>query len=560
MTETVLQAVLANPNIGPIHLIGANTETAEVLSREELLQRGAEVAAAFRGLGVEPGDRVAAFLPNGRTFLETMFGAWMCRAALVPLASAGSKRRGELLLRRIASVMEVAAPRVVVGTDDALALVAAAGGSAGAHMIRESAIDTFRGGTRDDGHPTPVDLALVQFTSGSTGIPRGVPVRHEQIVSNVREIGRRARTGPDDTLVSWLPVYHDMGFVGALCVPFLWGSGLVLSSPEKFIRNPASWLRLISDFRATVSPAPTFAFDILGRLVSDHRLEGLDLSTWRYAWVGAEPVFQGHLVRFEERFRPKGLPDETLHPVYGLAEATLCVSAAPADEPWRTLWGDAAALRERQAVEPAPPGAGTALALVANGQPLDTMEIRIGDETGAPLESYRVGRVLMRGPSVMPRYFRLDSSDGGADADGWLDTGDLGFLHDGDLFITGRAKDVIIRTGLNVAPQDMEFAAQSAPGADVSRAAAFSCVRLDLAREEIVIVAETRCRAEAADQLIASIRARILADVGLQVDHVELVPPGSIPRTTSGKVQRQLCRNLFLEGALHSSPAGEGTS
>jgi acyl-CoA synthetase (AMP-forming)/AMP-acid ligase II len=146
--ETVLQAVLANPDIGPIHLVGANGESAEVLSRDELLQRGAEVASAFRGLGVEPGDRVAAFLPNGRTFLETMFGAWMCRAALVPLASAGSKRRGELLLRRIASVMEVAAPRVVVGTDDALALVAAAGGSAGAHMIRESAIDTFRGGTR----------------------------------------------------------------------------------------------------------------------------------------------------------------------------------------------------------------------------------------------------------------------------------------------------------------------------------------------------------------------------------------------------------------------------
>lgn len=557
MIDTVLHAVLANPDTGPIHLIGANGESAEALTREQLLQRGAEVAAAFRGLGVEPGDRVAAFLPNGRAFLETMFGAWMCRAALVPLASAGSKRRGELLLRRIASVMDAAAPRVVVGTDEALALVTAAGGSTGAHLVPESAIDTFRGVTRDDGSPHADDLALVQFTSGSTGTPRGVPVSHDQIVSNVREIGRRARTGPDDTLVSWLPVYHDMGFVGALCVPLLWGSGLVLSSPEKFIRNPASWLRLISDFRGTVSPAPTFAFDILGRLVSDHRLEGLDLSTWRYAWVGAEPVFQGHLVRFEERFRPKGLPDETLHPVYGLAEATLCVSAAPAEQTWRTLWVDAAALREQQAVEPAPPGASRALALVANGQPLDNMEIRIGDDTGAPLDGHVAGRVLMRGPSVMRSYFRVDPREGGPDADGWLDTGDLGFLHDGDLFITGRAKDVIIRTGLNVAPQDMEFAAQSAPGADVSRAAAFSCVRLDLAREEIVIVAETRCRPDAAEPLIASIRAQVLADVGLQVDHVELVPPGSIPRTTSGKVQRQLCRNLFLEGALHSSPPGD---
>ena len=560
MIETILHAVLDHPDEGPIHLVGANTESTERLTRARLLERGAEVAAAFRSMGVEPGDRVAAFLPNGRTFLETMFGAWMCRAAIVPLASTGPKRRGELVRRRVAAVLEVAAPRLVVGTDDALALVSSAGCPHGTQLVTESAIDSCRGGATAGAMAQPDDLALVQFTSGSTGLPRGVPVRHRQIHANVRQIGLRARMTPEDILVSWLPVYHDMGFVGALCVPLLWGAGLVLSSPEKFIRNPSSWLRLLSDFGGTVSPAPTFAFDVLGRLVSDHRLEGLDLSSFRYAWVGAEPVFEGQLARFQERFRPKGLPEETLHPVYGLAEGTLCVSAAFAEQRWRTLSVDGAALREHGEVEIVAPGQAGALVLVGNGHPLDIFEISIAASDGADAGAYREGRVLMRGPSVMEGYVGLDRRDGGPDPDGWFDTGDLGFTHDGDLYITGRAKDVIIRSGMNVAPQDIEFAALSVPGGDVSRAAAFSCVRLELAREEVVVVAETRRKDEAAEQVVASIRAQVLADVGLQVDRVELVAPGSIPRTTSGKVQRQLCRTLFLENALHGTPSGDGAS
>lgn len=574
MPDTILDAVLARPDAGPILLACGDGAPAERLGRDELLQRGTEVAAALRAMGVEPGDRIATFLPNGRTLLDVIVGAWMCRAAVVPLASTGSKRRSDLLLRRVAAVMQAAAPRVVVGTDEALAVVAAAGGAAGAHLLSEPAVAALRGSPVTDGFARPGDLALVQFTSGSTGTPRGVPVRHEQIVTNVHHIGLRSRQTPDDTLVSWLPLYHDMGFVGALCVPLLWGSTLALSTPERFIRNPAGWLRLISDLRGTVSPAPTFAFDVLGRLVPDHRLEGLDLSSWRYAWVGAEPVFQDHLRRFDERFRRRGLPEATLHPVYGLAEATLCVSAADAAERWRTLWVDGAALRERQAVDPVEAGREGGIALVANGPPLDIFDVRLAGDDGEPVEDHRVGRVWLRGPSVMSGYLGTGKRTGertgetagesggapGHDAGGWFDTGDLGFLHDGDLFITGRAKDVIIRAGVNIAPQDIEFAAQSVSETDVSRAAAFSCMRLEQAREEVVVVAETRRRGDAADELVAAIRARVLADVGLQIDRVELVAPGSIPRTTSGKVQRQLCRGLYLDNALQLPGQGEGTS
>jgi acyl-CoA synthetase (AMP-forming)/AMP-acid ligase II len=226
-------------------------------------------------------------------------------------------------------------------------------------------------------------------------------------------------------------------------------------------------------------------------------------------------VFQEHLVRFDERFRRRGLRASTLHPVFGLAEATLCVSAADADACWHTLWVDATALRERQTVEPVAAGREGAIALVANGQPLDIFDVRIGTDSGNAVGEGQVGRVLLRGASVVPSYFHAGAApDAGITERGWLDTGDLGFLHDGELYITGRAKDVIIRAGVNIAPQDIEFAAQSVSEADVSRAAAFSCLRLDHGHEDIVVVAETRRRGEAAEQLSAAIRARVLADVG----------------------------------------------
>lgn len=558
MCETVLQAVLARPKAAPIHVVSADSEAIEVLSRERLLERGAEVASALHARGVEPGDRVAVFLPNGRTFLEVLIGTWMCRAAIVPLALAGQKGREHLLRQRITAVLGVAAPRVIVGTEKAVALMAASGAAGRTHLMTEADIAGCRGGALPGNGADPDDLALIQFTSGSTGLPRGVPVRHSQIMANVGAFGRRSLATSSDLIASWLPLFHDMGFIGGLCGPLVWGAGLVLSSPERFMRNPATWLRTISDHRATLSPSPTFAVDLLARHVPEHRLEDVDLSSWRYAWVGAEPVFPEILERFEARFRARGLRPETLHPGYGLAEATLGVSAGPVDQPWRTMWVDAASLRERGVAEPTTPGQRGAVALVGNGPPLDTVELRVTNGDGLPIADGSVGRITVRGPSVMQAYFRMERGAGGADPDGWLDTGDLGFVHAGDVFVTGRAKDLIIRAGMNIAPQDVEAAVQSAPGMGQGCAVAFSCVRHETTREEIVVVAESHQTESNPAELTGAIRASVLADVGVQVDHVELVPPGTIPRTTSGKVQRLMSRDLFLNNALHTStPQGE---
>ncbi len=475
-------------------------------------------------------------LPTGRAFIEVMLACWMNREAFIPLpASSGAENN--ILRQRSAATVRVARPVAVVGTGASLA------------DFRELDFDTTL--ISDDqladarrlpgvtAVPVPDDVAVVQFTSGSTGHPKGVVITHANMIANLASIGRRSGMNSDDTMVSWLPLFHDMGLFGGLCCPLYWDHALHLIPTESFMRNPSMWLRVLSDTRGTLSPNPTSAYDLLTR-VGQERLDGIDLSAWRYAWVGAEMVYQRTIDRFVERFAPTGLAATTLRPAYGLAEATLAVTMGDPGSPLTLLSVDSEALRRSGEVVDAPAGATGTFTLVGNGRPVDHMEVQIATNDGAVVGERIQGHVLVRGAAVSRMYF------GHPPRGEWLDTGDLGFLAAGELFITGREKELIIRGGANFSPSEIEWAAESAEGVMTGRVVAFGDVRPDLGQEFIVVAVETRAKSEVEEtSLRARVRRAVLDHVGIKLDRIVCVPTGALPRTTSGKLRRDECRRLF---------------
>jgi acyl-CoA synthetase (AMP-forming)/AMP-acid ligase II len=378
---------------------------------------------------------------------------------------------------------------------------------------------------------TPVDdvspdaLALVQFSSGTTDAPKAVALTHAQVLANVHAIlGACLSAYPEDDGfehrgVSWLPLYHDMGLVGALLTALALPGPLALMSPELFIARPARWLQSISRHRATVSAAPHFAYALCLDRVRDDELEGVDLSCWRMALDGAEAVTPTTLERFYERFRHYGLREDALTPVYGLAEAGLAVTFSPP--------------RRRFRVEDF-----EGRSMVSAGAPLPGFELRIASEGGS-----RAGRVLVRGPSIMKGYLGADEATRRVLVDGWLDTGDEGFLDDGELFLTGRDRDKVVLRGGNYAPELFEQALEGIAGVRAGGVVATSMVTD--AGEELVILAESR---SPEPEAVKSISAVLSEKTGFVPHRVVLLDPGSLPRTSSGKLRREEAARQFLRG------------
>jgi acyl-CoA synthetase (AMP-forming)/AMP-acid ligase II len=305
------------------------------------------------------------------------------------------------------------------------------------------------------------DLALIQFSSGSTTDPKPVALTHANLLSNLAAIDAYTKEegGTQNAVgVTWLPLYHDMGLVGNLLLSFYVPAPLVLIPPEMFLAVPGAWLRAMSRHRGTHTTAPNFAFGLCLNRISDEELEGVDLSAWRICLNGAEPISPAAQRRFIERFGRWGFPAQALTPAYGMAEASLALTFKPPGELFRTIGLDADKLSSEGLVEPG------AKELVSVGRPVAGVEIDIRDQHGAPLPPGRVGHIHVRGPNVMTAYFRRTDLTDQAMHDGWLDTGDIGFQHDGDLFVCGRHKDIIIVRGANHAPQEFEVALDGLPG------------------------------------------------------------------------------------------------
>jgi acyl-CoA synthetase (AMP-forming)/AMP-acid ligase II len=407
--------------------------------------------------------------------------------------------------------------------------------------------------------PTPLpsvsgsDIAFLQYTSGTTGNPKGVMISHRAVCANTYGIARGMKQTSDDVGVSWLPLFHDMGLIGALLRAVCHPTPLHVMPPERFIVKPAGWLKLMSDVGGTLSPAPNFAYDLCTARAGE--LEGVRLDRWRVALNGSEPVHAPTLSRFFEKFGPLGFDPAAMMPVYGMAEATLAVTFSPVGQNVRALGLDRKSLEEDGRVVLS--GEAAARLAISVGPPLAGTSVSVVDESGRVVPEGVVGEVRVSGPSVMDGYFRNETASAAVLSDGWLSTGDLGFVHGGSLYIAGRAKEMVIKGGRNLYPYDVERVVGELTGVRLGGVAAFGRVNEATGTDDLVVVAETSEKDPTVrEALTRSIRGEVLAVLGVGVDDVRLWPVGGVPRTSSGKIRRKECKRLAAE----ASEAGEAGS
>ncbi len=394
------------------------------------------------------------------------------------------------------------------------------------------------------------DIALIQFSSGATVDPKPVALSHGNLLSNTAAILARF---PGDLSAhsgcSWLPLHHDMGLIGGLFCAVVAPGDLTLLRPEDFVARPVLWLQALSQSGATISPAPNFALQMCVERIADEVLGQLDLSRWQMALIGAETVHEKTLRRFADRFAPCGFRYSAFTPVYGLAEATLAVTFSDIESPPLARRFDRSALVEGRAEAGTNEGPATQ-SLVSVGAPLDGVELEVRDPMGRVLSEGRIGRIFVRGPSVMLGYFRRPEASAAALSNGWLDTGDLGFISEGQLYIYGREKDIIIVNGRNYDPASIEFALDAAEGLQHDRAAAFALADEERGSESLVVLCEKeRGKADAA-ALAQRAREAIIAATGLIPERVGILEAGKLPRTTSGKVRRGAAAQAYGAGTL----------
>ncbi|MCK9382860.1 MAG: AMP-binding protein [Sulfuritalea sp.] len=524
------------------------TET-DTLDYGQLLATARQVAAGLRQIGIAPGQCVALMLPTGLEFFHSFFGILLAGAVPVPIYPPTRPGQIEDHLRRQAGILQNCEAAALISFDAARLVARILSGLVPSlrevttpHELRDAGKSAAPAA---DHHAGANDIALLQYTSGSTGNPKGVTLDHGNLLANIRAWGQAVQVMPSDVVVSWLPLYHDMGLIGAWLGSLYHACPLVLMSPLDFLARPERWLWAIHQHRGTVTAAPNFAFELCLRHLDPARLQGLDLSSWRYAANGAEPVAAEALARFAAAFRPYGFRAEALAPVYGLAECTVGLAVSP---PGRGPLIDHVRREPLAAGEALPAAVDDvhALHLVACGRPLPGHEVRIVDEAGGELPPRRVGRLEFRGPSATRGYYRNAEASSQLIRDGWLDSGDLAYLAEGDIVITGRIKDTIIRGGRNLYPYELEEAVGAIPGVRRGCVAVFGVAVAGQGTEKLVVVAESReADAAARQDLIRRINALAVDLLGTPPDDVVLVPPHGVLKTSSGKIRRSATRDVY---------------
>ncbi|HTN51747.1 MAG TPA: AMP-binding protein [Anaeromyxobacter sp.] len=527
-------------------------EREETVPWSELLARAERSAANLAGLGVREGDRVALVLRTEPAFLGAFFGTWLAGAVPVPLYPPVRLGRMDEYLRATSRMIAASGARLVLSAGGTRRLLGAAVEEAKPPLgcVDAESLDALPARLRR--LPEPEALGLVQFSSGSTVDPRPVALTHAALGAMADALVEGTRPDGRDVLVSWLPLYHDMGLIGALLGAMSYPGPLVLIPPEHFLARPALWLRAVARHRATLSPAPSFAYAYAADRVRDEELARASLATWRLALDGAEQVSAEAMRRFAGRFRAHGFDPAALVPAYGLAEAALAVTFG---RPGGRLEGrrvDPVRLAREGVVSPG------AREVVSVGTPLAGVEVEVRAGDGSPLPAERLGRIHVRGPALMREY--LGDAPGTARAlrDGWLDTGDLGFVAEGELFVHGRAKDLVIVRGANHAPEEFEAPLGAVPGLRRGGAVALGCPGGEGDGEALLLLAERARGAEEDDAVLAE-RARrtVLEATGIQPDAIRILPPGTLPRTSSGKLRRQEALRRHLDGSLAPPrPAG----
>jgi len=520
------------------------------------------VAAGLRDRKVGHGDTVAIMLRTEAAFFHTFFGVLLAGAIPVPIYPPFRRDLIEDYARRQIGILQNAAVRAIITFPEALRMAALLRSRVPSIRASVTTADlkggdltgddlTGKGGFEMNAAGDPAAPALIQYTSGSTGEPKGVLLSNGNLLANIRAIGQAIRIRPDDVAVSWLPLYHDMGLIGSWLGALYFGIPITILSPLTFLARPARWLHAIHAHRATISAAPNFAFDLCARRITDEEIGGLDLSSWRLALNGSESVSPATIERFTQRFASSGFRARAMCPVYGLAEASVALTIPSPGAGPRIDTIRRAALQEAGRAVPSGPEDPTPLSFVSCGPPLGGHLVRVVDETGRALGERTQGRIEFRGPSVTTGYWRNADATQAALHDGWMDSGDLGYRADGELFITGRRKDLIKKAGRNLYPQEVEDVVGAIPGIRKGCVAAFGVQDPSVGTERLVVVAETRTRGSAErDRLRAAVMDRVVAALGVPADVVVIADPHAVLKTSSGKVRRGATRAAYLQGVM----------
>ena len=539
-----------------VELYGSDGEPARI-TFAALVERAELIAAGLVDRGLEPGQAAALMLPTGLDYLATFLAVQMAGAIPVPIYPPARLSQLEDHVGRHAGILANATARMLVTFGPALGVSRLLTGQvAGLNAVVDVAGLDRHGRLRERPGLDESSTAFLQYTSGSTGNPKGVVLSHGDVLASLRAMAAALGATPRDVFVSWLPLYHDMGLIGGWMGSLYYGFPLVLMSPLDFLARPARWLEAIHRHRGTLSGGPNFAYELCVRRVEPEQIESLDLSTWRIAFNGAEPVNPDTMDRFAAKFAPCGFDQNAMTPVYGLAEATLGVAFTPIGRGPRVESVEADAIARRGQAIPLSRGTPRDLRrFVSCGPPIPGFEVRVVDDRGTELRERAEGAIEFRGPSTTAGYFRNAVASRALFDGEWLRSGDRGYIAGGELYVTGRDKDLIVRAGRNLYPYDLEAAVGEVDGVRKGCVAVFASSDPGAGTERLVVIAETREEGcERKREIEDAITRTAAALLGGGPDEIVLAPPHSVLKTSSGKIRRSAIRELFESGALHRGP------
>jgi len=520
----------------------------------DVVTRARAVAGHLRAAGLKPGEHAALVYPTGPDFFDAFFGVLLAGAVPVPLYP--PVRLGRLDEYHPRTAKMIAASRsVLVLTNSTIRRLLGPSIEAARPRMGALLLEDLPQGVPTHADASPEQLGLVQFSSGTTGSPKAVALTHGALMAQTHALQSVMLDAypESDTFqhsgCSWLPLYHDMGLIGCVFPALVHAASLTLIRPEHFIARPVTWLRALSNTRATISVAPNFAYALCTERIQDDEMEGIDLSHWRIGLNGAEPVAPSTLDAFVHRFAHWGLRPETLSPVYGLSEAALAITFSTLNQERVTRHYDREVLATTGEASPDDSGR----AYVSVGRPLPGFDVAIRGDTDLPLPERLVGHIWARGPSVMRGYLNDAEATLATMREGWLKTGDLGFIDRGELFVTGRAKDLLILRGRNHDPHTIEEAVEQVEGVRSGCAAAVSTREEGRATETLLLFIETPRKGRTPDAATLADRCvkTVLERAGLIVDHVVVLSAGTLPRTSSGKIRRAETLERHHRGTLH---------